>query len=55
MCSLIGHAPVGGGHYGTGSGLIFDIDTSIPEHLPFADLEGKPSGVTIKLGEVCFA
>ena len=26
MCSLIGHAPVGGGHYGTGSGLIFDID-----------------------------
>ena len=33
----------------------YTVYTSIPEHLPFADLEGKPSGATIKLGEVCFA
>lgn len=36
---------------------LYTVYTSIPESLPFADLEGKPSsnGVTIKLGEVCFA
>ena len=36
---------------------LYTVYTSVPESLPFADLEGKPSsnGVTIKLGEVCFA
>lgn len=35
----------------------YTVYTSVPERLPFADLEGKPSssGVTIKLGEVCYA
>ena len=36
---------------------VYTVYTSIPESLPFADIEGKlgSNGAKIQLGEVCFA